>query len=118
MGFGRRVLANANLEVSATNQFVAGDNQVLEQDQVEIVRNSRDLRGRSNIAIAWLGITARMVVNQDKAARFQFERAIDQLPSRDLDAPDTSACNRVDREQLQMLVHIEREQPFVRFGTQ
>lgn len=94
-------------------QIVSSNDQMIEQRHIEIVRNPSEVHSCSNVTAARSGVSARMIVHQDKAICLQQLAVVDQSPRGYFDTCDVASTYGVDSQQLEMLVDIEREQPLV-----
>ena len=59
-----------------------------------------------------------MVVHENEAGGLERMPTIEDVREVDFAAGDIASAHRVDCKQVQLLVHVERKQPFARFAAQ
>jgi hypothetical protein len=110
-----RTWSSPQSEVAAAVHRVSGDDQMVEQRHVEILRDPGEPDCGLDIGLAGGRIAARVVVHEDEAGGPKRVAPIQELPGWQWTAARVAAGDRVDGEQLHFHINVKRQEPLVRF---
>lgn len=80
---------------------------MVQERNAELRRGAGQLYSGLDVRAAWRRISARMIVHKDVAAGAELMGSDDDRAKWCATATDVSACDGIDREQLQLVVHVE-----------